>query len=351
MDKYYIAEIEEKNNFTAFNKARNDIEKIFCNNKFKKIDSYVNIKNSKIANLKFLKETIKNIKNIKSGGILFFQYPYYKKHRQMYIMINCIKNRKNISTVAIIHDLDSLRFKEINEQKKALKKEIRILNSFNYIISHNKKMTKLLVDNGLTSKIVDINIFDYLLDDKINISNIRKTDIVFAGNLSKKKSGFIYALINNNILKNSINLYGPNFEINKTNNIKYNGVYSPEELIEKLEGKFGLIWDGQSIDTCSGIFGQYTKYNNPHKTSMYIVSELPIICWNEMAISEFIKENNIGICINSLDEINKILNNITEEQYKIMLDNVIDLKSKISTGYYTNRALSKVQSLIISNDN
>lgn len=351
MDKYYIAEIEEKNNFTAFNKARNDIEKVFCSNKFKKIDSYVKIKNSKIPNLKFLKEVIENMKNIKNGSILFFQYPYYEKHRQMYTMINWIKNRKDISTVAIIHDLDSLRFKEINEQKRALRKEIKILNKFNYIISHNKKMTKVLVDNGLTSEIVNIDIFDYLLDDKINICNIRKTDIVFAGNLSKEKSGFIYNLIKDDVLKNSMNLYGPNFQISKTNNIKYNGVYAPEKLIERLEGKFGLIWDGESIDTCSGMFGQYTKYNNPHKTSMYIVSELPIICWNEMAISEFVKDNNIGICINSLDEINKILNSITDQQYKIMLDNIINLKSKVSTGYYTNRALSKIQSLIITNNN
>ena len=37
MKRYYISEIKEVNNFTALNKARSDVERIFNDNKFIKI--------------------------------------------------------------------------------------------------------------------------------------------------------------------------------------------------------------------------------------------------------------------------------------------------------------------------
>ena len=40
--------------------------------------------------------------------------------------------------------------------------------------------------------------------------------------------------------------------------LKYKATY-------KMEGSFGLVWDGTSKDTCIGGFGEYLKFNNPHK--------------------------------------------------------------------------------------
>ncbi|UXZ08780.1 hypothetical protein F1B95_08005 [Clostridium perfringens] len=61
----------------------------------------------------------------------------------------------------------------------------------------------------------------------------------------------------------------------------YKKSLSPKEIVEKIEGDFGLIWDGTSINICDGSFGEYTKFNTPHKLSMYIASEIPVIVWKE----------------------------------------------------------------------
>ena len=348
MKRYYISEIKEVNNFTALNKARSDVERIFNDNKFIKINSYINIKKASNSNMQFIKEVITNIINIKRGDIIYFQYPYYDRWKKMYSLIKTLRMKKGVFLVAIVHDIDSLRYEKGNVQGYSIEKEIERLNNFDCVISHNYKMTEFLKDSGLKSEIVEIDIFDYLLEKEIKNTNCRNSDIVFAGNLSKNKSGFIYKLIKRDI-NYTMNLYGPNFEGQTNGNIVYKGIYPPDQLLEEVEGKFGLIWDGGSLECCDGEAGKYTRFNNPHKTSMYISGELPIICWDKMAISKFVKENKIGISIKNIEDLSSVLNSVSEEQYANMLNNIKVLKDRLIKGYYTNKALKKAEDILLKN--
>lgn len=340
MNKYYIVEKANENEFTAFNKARDDIEIVFSEVGYEKIYTYANIVKSKVSTLRFIWELLLSLIKIKSDDFIYFQYPYYKNNRKIYCLLKIIKKVKKPTIIPIIHDIDSLRFKENHGR---MNEEIEFLKQFDYIISHNESMTKWLREKGIKGKMINIDLFDYLLDNNSEINNTRKTDIVFAGNLDKKKSGFIYDIVKDENINYTINLYGPNFtgEI-KNKNIEYKGKYSPEELIKNLEGKFGLIWDGQSTEGCIGEIGEYTKYNNPHKLSMYIAAGLPIICWSKMAIAKFVIENGIGIVIDNISEIEKEIKNIDSSDYEEMLTRIENLKSKVSKGVFAREALSKV---------
>lgn len=341
MLKYYISEKSKNIEFTAANKARDDIDSIFKDLKYIELDTYMNIVNSKNSSIKLISEIIRLAIKLKRNSYIYIQYPYYKNNRKMYTLLNIIKKIKNIKIVALIHDIDSMRFQGVINKKN---EEIQRLNSFDYIISHNKSMTDWLIKNGVNKKIYNLNVFDYLLENKnIGNGNERKTDIIFAGNLDENKSGFLYKLIkqNNNF---SMNLYGPNFTTRISNSdIKYMGQFLPEELIDNLEGKYGLIWDGNSICECSGISGEYTKYNNPHKLSMYLAAGLPIICWSEMAISDFVNNNNIGICIDNLNDISKVISQIDSEKYNSMVGNVLKIRNKIINGEYTRKVLEDIK--------
>lgn len=103
-----------------------------------------------------------------------------------------------------------------------------------------------------------------------------------------------------------------------------------------------MIWDGNSLKMCEGLYGEYLKYNNPHKLSLYIVSGLPIIVWNKAAIADYIIENNLGITISSLEEIEEKISNITEKEYKIMKENVLKLQEKIKKGEVLKQILNKI---------
>ena len=337
---YYISEVADRTNFTALNKARSDVEYIFNLRGYKKLYSYINIINSKEANTRFIYEIIKLFFSLKANDSVYFQYPYYERRNKMRRIVTTLTKRKNINLIAVIHDIDALRYAR---DKKSVLQEINYLNKFNYLISHNPKMTTWLKNHGCKVNIIDLNLFDYIVENPIEYNNERKSDLVFAGNLDKEKSAFIYKLIEENNITAKINLYGPNFAGDlKNNSICYKGMFKADELLNNLEGKYGLIWDGEDLDKCTGNIGEYTKYNNPHKLSMYIAAQIPVISWEKMAISTFIKEYNIGFTIRSLEDLEVKMNSITDTEYNMMLNNIKELQSKVIKGEFMDMALTKI---------
>ena len=143
-------------------------------------------------------------------------------------------------------------------------------------------------------------------------------------------------------------VYGINFDHNKirSKSVTYNGSFTSEEIPAKLEGSFGLIWDEDSIDTCSGAFGEYTRYNNPHKLSLYVSSCLPVIVWSQAAIADFVKEHGIGFCVDSLSDIHTILASMTEDDYVRYLRNITALQEKVTSGYFTKRVIRNAMNLM-----
>ena len=133
------------------------------------------------------------------------------------------------------------------------------------------------------------------------------------------------------------------YEDEGLDNIFYHGAFPADELPLKLNGKFGLVWDGYSADGCQGTFGQYLKLNNPHKTSLYLASGLPVIIWKEAALASFIVENNLGFAVDKLSEINEKLSQISDEQYKIMANNVKGISAKLRNGEYIKTALKCIE--------
>ena len=122
----------------------------------------------------------------------------------------------------------------------------------------------------------------------------------------------------------------------------YKGQYSPEELPKHLNENFGLIWDGNSIKSCSGHFGEYLKYNNPHKTSLFISTGIPIIVWKKAAIAKLVNDYNIGIVIDNLRELDSVLDNVDLDQYKELKKNTEILGKKLREGFFIKRALREL---------
>ena len=160
--------------------------------------------------------------------------------------------------------------------------------------------------------------------------------LLLTGNLDKTKSGYVYQLPKDA----HFDLFGANYDESfQQENVSYRGKVYPDDLPGLLKGSFGLAWDGPSAETCSDVFGEYLKYNNPHKTSLFFAAGLPVLVWREAAISEFIQSNFCGILIDSLNEISDVLQNITDEQYDEMLTSVNIIRQKIILGEYMKKAL------------
>lgn len=336
--KIYYLEVFKINYYTAGSKARNDCDNIFKKLQMKKIKIshlFLN-KFSKNFIYKLIDQSVSLLLNLKflfnKNSLIFLQFPLQKKWANIFFY-----NIKNIQIILIIHDLEGLRFKS----QELLNKEIEILNKSKYIISHNKKMTEILVKHGIgKNKIKNLYIFDYILENNDKrINEIKTSDICFAGNL--EKSLFIYKLRE---LKNiKIDIFGINYQKEKNQeDFNYCGAYPPNEIHKKLTGKYGLIWDGDSLNECNGVYGEYLKYNNPHKLSLYIAAGLPVITWKKAAIAEFIEKENIGITVNSLYELEKTLVYVSEEEYANKVSNVMRIREKIIKGDILTEIIKKI---------
>lgn len=327
---FYFSEQSDPEKHAGY-KARQDVESIVLK-RYKPLYPYICKNKNRIIQIKNL---LKELRKVKKNDYIFIQYPLVTFNK----IANIILKTKKV--ILLVHDLNELRF-----GKTKTTEEKNVINNASIIISHNAKMTEYLKTHGVEEdKIFDLNLFDYLSDNDNEIDHAEDSNcICFAGNL--EKSNFIYSL-SENIIELGINVYGINFNKDKSDKrINYMGSFDPEIISSVIKGKYGLIWDGEQTTTCSGCMGNYMRYNNPHKLSMYIAAGMPVIVWVQSAVSQFVEKYNIGFSVESLDDIPDIIKYITEKNYQMYRKNVLKIREKIIRGDFLNQALNNVESYI-----
>lgn len=277
------------------------------------------------------------------GSFLFIQYPMYRMKRDYVDLLRKVKALRKLRLVFLVHDLEMIRH-AFPENPDLAFRDREMLEAADAIIVHNRNMADFLEreHNVDRSKLICLGIFDYLVPTgtlpKTDISD--KKSICIAGNLSPDKSGYIKGLIDLLPDDMSLNLYGVNYEQGTAgSNVIYHGSFDADILPDLLNSSFGLVWDGPRSDTCAGNMGNYMRFNDPHKVSLYISAGIPVIIWSEAALAGFIKDRHIGFTVSSLEEIPEKLGNVTEEDYQSYRSNLYPLMRQVRDGYFLKEAV------------
>lgn len=351
----YYTHVRLKNEFNAGNKATDDIAHI-CESMglkelvFPKLPTNLNKYLHKVWILAVTSFTwFKYYLKMKKGDLLLYQHPMYGVRMSNYFISKIRK--KGCKCIAIIHDLDTLRNKGVDgylvSNKTAFIADDCLLKQFDAIICHNGIMHDYLVSQGFdTDKLIDLNLFDYLTDHEIPVRHKDSTDysLVIAGNLTRMKSSYLYDFIDKSPDDTDLYVYGVGYDADSSHgNVHYEGAFPPDELCAKMKGDFGIVWDGTSAESCVGNTGNYLRYNNPHKLSLYLTSNIPVIVWSRSAVSGFVKENGVGIAVDSLMDIEGIINGLSSEEYNIMVDNTAGISDKSRNGLYFKAAYEEAK--------
>lgn len=286
---------------------------------------------NKLAKLLYVKFNLRTFFKSKPIDNVIMQYPIPSE----YIVgkfVSMLKMKIRGKFTIWIHDIQGLQ----SSEPRILKWEIALFNQADILIVHNPKMKSWLVQKGVTSKMVVLGIFDYDNPQPIQPKISYAKTVCFAGNLFK--SGFIKEWNPNS----QVFVFGPNMPQEHHKSIIPAGQFSPEELTSHLKQNFGLIWDGPSAVTCQGTFGKYLLYNNPHKTSLYISSGIPIIIWDQAALADFVREHRIGLVVANLNDLDNLLASTTPDEYQVLKDNTVKMAEKLRTGYYTHQVIRRV---------
>ncbi|MDC7952262.1 beta-1,6-galactofuranosyltransferase [Liquorilactobacillus mali] len=312
-------------------KAKEDIVDFFEQNNYSsfRVNPY---HASKLAKLWYTHTYLMRFFKNKEIENVVIQYPIPSPY-MINNFVNGVKKQDGAKLIFWIHDIQSLQRYQGQKKKKW---EIDLFNMADVLVVHNEKMQTWLEENGVHAPMIVLGIFDY--DNPVPIQEnvpYEKT-ICFAGALFK--STFLSKLK----MKHQLYTFGPDMPKEHSNNIIYSGQFTPEELPSHLTQNFGLIWDGPEIQTCAGTFGHYQLFNNPHKASLYISTGIPVIIWSKAALADFVLENKIGVVVDSLEELDDLLDNLSEEDYLVLKNNVVKLAEKLRSGYFTKNVIKQL---------
>lgn len=289
---------------------------------------------AKLGRLLFL---VKTVMSIPAGSVVVFQFPLHAGMHEL--LLRLLRWRKSIRLICFILDIDGLK----DGNATLLQQEISRLKKYHSFIVHNKSMKNWLDQHVPQNRSSMIEFFDFLTTPSAVTRQWNNT-VVFAGNL--EKSGFI-----NHLQKwatacahTTLYLYGPGFTPASPlpGNIIYKGILEPYSLPTVLEGAFGLVWDGESIEGSGGSLGDYMRYISHHKLSLYIVSGLPVITAGWAASAELVHRYRIGFTVNSLLEIESKIAAVSPEEYMQMSNNTRLLAQRITRGQNLMQALNEL---------
>lgn len=280
---------------------------------------------------------------IKSQDTVLIQYPIYSSKLDTDVFYNYVV-RKAKKKICIVHDLPFLRdHDKINHRE--MKNEIRRLNLFDKVIVHNERMKEKLYECGVTTDMIVLGIFDYSTKydakKKIEQSSFQvPMNVFFAGNLNK--SSFVKQLKSSGEMH--YHLWGRIENAEQLDStVSYHGVVPSDELPSKLKDGWGLVWDGKSTQNIEGKGGAYLRYIDPHKTSLYLVSGVPVIVWDKAGVAEFIRTNKLGITVKSVKNLKDELEKLTATDFNLIMKSVADYSVKLKNGCMIKSAVKKAE--------
>jgi hypothetical protein len=278
---------------------------------------------------------------IKKNSVVFFLFPVYAR---MNLLLLKWLSTKKVKMVCYVADIDGIK----DGDKELLGKEISFFKRFKYFVVHNERMKDWLYENVPGDHhAVMIRFFDFPADPFRGQRHL-SSNVVFAGNLGKSPFLEKLCLLAKTEPSLHFHLYGPgqSNDMISQGNVTWHGVEEPHRLPLNIQGSFGLIWEGDSIEKPSGSLGHYIEYISHHKLSLYIVARLPIIVAASAASASLIEEYKIGFTIDNLYEIEKKIKTVSETSYREMQANMEPLSNRISKGDFLKNAINELMDFV-----
>lgn len=283
-------------------------------------------------------------REIPAGALVLLQHPF---HYPQLIRERCLRRLKERGArfICLVHDVEELRgYRYSDYYKREFEFMLEIADA---LIVHNRVMKSFFRDRGVKNiPVIELGIFDYLQKSAPKKQTEFERKVIVAGNLDVKKSGYIGKLPKLNSV--SFELFGsPRGQLTEgKDHISYRGVFPADQPGDSLSGGLGLVWDGDGLLSCSGPSGEYLRYNSPHKLSLYLSCGIPVVIWEKAAQAAFVKTHRVGICVDSLWELERKVNGLDEAAYREMAENAARMGERLREGRYTRQALERAEKSI-----
>lgn len=267
------------------------------------------------------------------GDLLLVQYPLHPLRTAPIARYALhLLQWKGAKTAAFVHDLDSLRQPG---DPSARWSDQELLPGFDRVIVHNDRMADYVAGQGVKAEsVLPLPLFDCLTNEPIP-ERVLSAEVCVAGNLTRKRSRYLHDLPRKKV---HWHLYGEGWKgKNKRADITWHG-----GKMTAMAGSFGLCWAGMSTRVCTGSQGAYMMLASPRTVSIYLAQGLPVILWKWAALADFVRENKLGLVVDTIDDIPAAIAALTAEDYADMAANARAWGEKLRRGDMTREALERL---------
>ncbi|KRN27700.1 beta-1,6-galactofuranosyltransferase [Lactobacillus selangorensis] len=265
---------------------------------------------------------------VRPGDLLVYQYPAYIGN-QFEVSFGEHMYVRHVNFVPFVHDAEMVRF-GVDPGFD----EILYLNLTAANVVANSSLEKVLRDAGAHQPMILQHEWDYLTTQPLNTKPLERK-VVLAGTFIKSD------LLSTWQQETPLIAFGPNNDQIPAPNVDYRGQFDQTTLFDQLPNALGLAWD--TGDT----YGNYTKYNNPYKISLYLAKGLPVIVWKDAGIAPFIAENHLGYLISSLDDIDVLMSSLSDQDLAERQQHVQKFAPLVRNGYFARHLLLNVEQQIL----
>lgn len=316
-----------------------DAEKIFLSRGYRAIEFPGTFDFTGRSKWKRWRYLISTFFKLGSHDLVIFQFPLYARIHELLITLLRLKG---VPIICLILDIDGMR----DGNKKLLNKELKAFRRFRLFIVHNERMQQWLQPIVPKATIAQVQFFDFLTTP-VHQHRSKNNHIIIAGDLHK--TTFIEKLGQLPLL--SFSIYGAGYPERNTvpENTSYKGVFRPHELVQHIQGAFGLVWYGAEIDSFAGNYGHYLTLITPHKLSLFIMAGIPVIVPATSASAILVKQYGIGCTIEKLSDIEGVIGNISDQEYQAMVENMRPLATQLSHGGFLTKALDQLEQTLHEN--
>ena len=292
----------------------------------------------------------------KSANVILATYPYIcrptKDHLFRYIESRLLKKLLLRDKFSILYIIDLpieqsiASGREENVDEKAYRIEKSIFESFDILLVFNENMKKIIQKKyDITNeKFIKFEILDYGADYTSSKEKrfSKPIKIVYSGGLDKTNSKWVKQLpYVEDIICEFSGSTGEWINDLQKKNIQYVGLIPKNKFFNFLsEHHFGLIY--KEFKTIN-----YYELTSTSKFSAYMVAGLPVLCPSKFSyISHLVGKYKVGLVFESFKDIPKLIDNLSEENYKNLINNCIKLGEKIKKGYFFKKAVRKAMEML-----
>lgn len=265
------------------------------------------------------------IARLNAGDVVIFQSPTWNGVDWDNALVDKIKLYGG-RVVFFIQDVPPIQFEN---NYFLMPYFIDMYNKAEVVVVPSEKMYQRLVEEGLTvKKYVVQKMWDFNVHMDLHTPSFEKK-LYFLGDVSR------FPFFQNWQFNTPLHVFGNHKSDYDYSKVHFGGWLNKTELLLELsKGGFGLVWGNQENPKDEP---DYYKMNCSYKLASYLSAGIPVIVPDYLSNADFVKENNIGFVVSSLEEADQVIQECSEEKYSEMRSSVKNVQYLINNGYFTKK--------------